>query len=161
MQFRGDYRIASLDGIESIGVDEVQWKMGSQIPNVGLPNRRRVQASAVDRSGSNGQDTASLLSFLGQATQCEIAVCLQRHVAGLLESDRQEGASCASCTGSISCDAEDEQSDRQSACRGGEATEGGWLRAVAHRKPLVAAEATGEPERKASGEAQRTACSTT
>ena len=77
--------------------------------------------------------------------QREVTVCLQRHVAGLLKSDRQEGASCA---GSLSCDAEDEKSYRQGACCGGEANEGGWLRAVAHREPLVAAEASGEPERK-------------
>ena len=102
-------------------------RMGSQIPNDGLPNRRRVQASALDRSGSLGQDTASIFSFPGKVTQCEVAVCLQRHVAGLLESDRQERVSFASCAGSNPWDAEDEQSDRQSTYCGDEANAGGWL----------------------------------
>ena len=58
--------IADLDGIESIGVDEVQWKRGPQVPDGGLSDRRRHRNVAVDRSRSHGQDVAALLSFLGK-----------------------------------------------------------------------------------------------
>jgi len=48
-----------LSGIESIGVDEVQWHRGPRVSNGRVPTRRGLQAIVVDRSRPDGQDAAA------------------------------------------------------------------------------------------------------
>ncbi len=83
----------SLDGIESIGIDEVQWKRGHKYQTLVYQideGCKRLLWIGPDRTAKT---LLRFFRFLGKERSCEVAVCVQRHVAGLLESDRQEGAS--------------------------------------------------------------------
>ena len=66
-----------LEGIEAIGVDEVQWHRGHKYQTVVYQLDEGSQAFAVGRPRSNGQDAAAFLSLLGQRTDAATSVHLQ------------------------------------------------------------------------------------
>ncbi len=55
----------SLDGIEAIGVDEVQWQKGHKYLTLGLPDRPGLPPAVVDRQGAHGQDVPGIFSDAG------------------------------------------------------------------------------------------------
>ena len=76
-----------LSGIESIGVDEVQWQRGHKYQTVVYQidaGRKRLLWIGPDRTAKT---LLRFFRFLGKDRTAKLAVCLQRHVASLLESD--------------------------------------------------------------------------
>ena len=122
-----------LEGIEAIGVDEVQWHRGHKYQTVVYQldeGQKRLLWIGPDRKAKT---LLRFFRFLGKERTAGIAVHLQRHVAGVLEGDRQEGPPGRSRSGPLSHHATDEQGDRRSACRRGQATGGGRLRTASSK----------------------------
>ena len=78
--------------------------------------------------------------FQGKERSAKNSVRVQRYVAGVHEGDREESAAGDLYSGPVSCDAEDEQSDRQGPCGGSETDAEGWLRTAAERESLAPAQ---------------------
>ena len=143
----------NLEGIEAIGVDEVQWQKGHKYLTLVYQIDAGLQAAVVDRPGPDGQDVFAVLPHAGQRAFGPAEVHLQRHVEAVPEGDRQEGSPGDSRARPVSHHAEDEQGDRRGPGRRGQANEGRRLRAGPQALAVVSVEAAGEPDRQTDGEA--------
>ena len=81
---------------------------GAQVPHTGVPDRRGLEAAVRDWPGSDGQDLFAVLPDARRRTFRPTEVCVQRHVAGLFDSDRQEGLTGDSRARPLSHHAEDD-----------------------------------------------------
>ena len=86
-----------LEGIEAIGVDAFAMATRAQVPDVGLPNRFRMQTAPLDWPASNSQGILAIFPDAWQKTYKPAEVCLQRYVASVPEGDCQESAPGNSC----------------------------------------------------------------
>ena len=125
---------------------------GAQVPDAGLPDRRRLEVALVDRPGPDGQDVFAILPDAGQRTFGPAEVYLQRHVETVSEGNRQEGRPGDSCARSVSHHAEVGQGDRRSSGRRGETNEGRRLRGGPQALAVVPIETAGEHDRQTDGE---------
>ena len=146
-------------GASGPGRDRGDWRgrdpvaAGSQVPDAGLSDRRGLPPAVVGRQRPDGQGVSRVLSHVGQGAFGPVEVRMQRHVEAVLEGDRQEGGPGGARVGPFSHHGQDEQGDRRSACRRGQASGAGRLRAGAEAFPVVPAEAGGKPDGEAGGQA--------
>lgn len=77
---------------------------GSQVPDAGpcsdrkRADRRRIEATLMDRQESHNQDLFAILPDVGQRAIEPTEVRVQRHVEAVSESDCQESRRCDPCT---------------------------------------------------------------
>src|SRR5271170_2270744 len=126
---------------------------GPQVPDVGLPDRRWPEAAAVDRKRADRGKLAGILPTVERRSANWRPVRVQRHVAGIPEGDPRADRPGDPCARPVPPDEEDERGRRSSPPRRSASRQAGRLPAGVETFPLVPAEASGELDRPADGEA--------
>src|ERR1019366_7259916 len=134
----------TLESIRAIGVDEIQYAKGPQVPDAGLPDRRRNDAPALGRQGTHHPIFPGILYPHRRPTRCADPVCLFRHVEALSGCSPPEMLPGAAHPRSFSCRGQDEQGPGRGPCRRIAPDGAAGSRAAVEEISLVRAEAQTE-----------------
>jgi len=113
------------DSFDRRGRDPMEAR--PQIPDLGLPDRRRDEASVMGRSGPNRTKPDGFLRDAGSTQESWDPIRQQRHVASLSDGGEAMGTEGGSRIGSISHHEEIRRSDRQRPIGRVSRVKEGWL----------------------------------